>query len=244
MTQIITDWNARAIEILTAQTIQPVVLETNLRRLRKFDACGQIEEHGSYNKLVKFLGVDWKDEQSINLLQILESNGLEDAIWAFRTVADTDTANRVARLLACDCAEMVLPIFEAGQPNDNRPRDCILVARAFATAAASNEQLTAAFDAAFNAAFDTARDAARAAATAAARAASTAAATDASRAAALTAVTAAATAAARTAVRAASTAASRAAATTAALAAVTAAATAAASQLFAARLTHRESTSI
>ncbi len=36
-----------------------------------------------------------------------------------------------ARLFACDCAERVLPIYEAKHPNDIRPRNAIEVARLF-----------------------------------------------------------------------------------------------------------------
>jgi hypothetical protein len=88
--------------------------------------------------------------------------------------------DRMARLFAADCAEQVLPIFEAKYPADDRPRRAIEAARAYAdglippteVAAARN----AAWDAAGAAAGDATRDAARAAAWAAAWAAARAAA--------------------------------------------------------------------
>ena len=72
---------------------------------------------------------------------------------------------RMARLLACDYAERVLPIFEKEYSGDPRVRNCIEVARRFAQGKATKEEITAARDAAR----DAARGAARGAAWAAAR---------------------------------------------------------------------------
>ena len=71
--------------------------------------------------------------------------------------------DRTARLFAADCAEHVLPIFEAAYPNDSRPREALAVARRFADGEATREELTAARDAASaaRAAGDAGRDAAR-----------------------------------------------------------------------------------
>ncbi len=92
--------------------------------------------------------------------------------------------DRTARLFAADCAERVLPIFEAAYPGDDRPRRTIEVARMFADGIATREELAAAQDAARAAARAAAQDAARAAARAAAWDAAWAAARDAARAAA------------------------------------------------------------
>ena len=65
-----------------------------------------------------------------------------------------------ARLFAADCAEHLLPLFEAKHSNDERPRAAIEAARAYARGEATATELAAAGDAA--------GDAARAAAGAAA----------------------------------------------------------------------------
>jgi len=79
---------------------------------------------------------------------------------------------RTMRLYACDCAERVLPIFEAAYPRDKRPRLAIEAARGYAhgtvTAAATAAAGDAARDAAGAAAGAAAWDAAGAAAWAAA----------------------------------------------------------------------------
>ena len=60
--------------------------------------------------------------------------------------------DRSARLFAADCAEDVLPLFEAEFPTDPRPRHAIDVARQFAVGEATKEELAAAHDAAHGAA--------------------------------------------------------------------------------------------
>ena len=47
-----------------------------------------------------------------------------------QTLSDAD--RRIVAEWAADCAERVLPLFEAEAPNDHRPRDLIARARAFA----------------------------------------------------------------------------------------------------------------
>jgi hypothetical protein len=94
---------------------------------------------------------------------------------------------RECRELVCDFAEAVLPIWQKKYPANNRPADCIEVARRFARGEATSAELAAAraaawaaaWDAARDSAWDAAGDAARAAAWAAARAAARATAWDA-----------------------------------------------------------------
>lgn len=56
-----------------------------------------------------------------------------------------------ARLLACDFAERVLPLFECARPDDDRPRRAIETARRFVCGKATAEELDAARDAAWDA---------------------------------------------------------------------------------------------
>jgi hypothetical protein len=118
-----------------------------------------------------------EDNDSINLLTILESNGLDDALWTLQATAEN--CDKVARLMAADFAEEVLPIWKK-YSDDPRPKLAIQAARDFAHRLITREELAAARDAARDAA-DAARDAAGAAARAAAWAAAWAAARDAAR---------------------------------------------------------------
>ena len=161
--------------------------------LRKEGAC-----ISGYNKVVRAVqGREFSDgdrgretyirfahKDPIPLILIVESNGLDDALWALRCVHDCD---RDARLFAVWCARQV-----QHQMTDARSTAALDVAENFANGRASNDELAAAraaareaaWEAAWDDAWDAARDAARDAAWAAARAAARAAAWDPARAAA------------------------------------------------------------
>ena len=120
------------------------MLHTTKRLCRERGACKD-----GYRKLCEAYP-DRGDDDPISLLEVLESNGVLDAAWAFRaTVEDSD---REARLFACLCAESVLPIYEKTHPGDERPRKAIEVARRFASGEATRKELAAARDAAWAAA--------------------------------------------------------------------------------------------
>ena len=57
-------------------------------------------------------------------------------------MAITDEERRAVARWAADCAERVLPLFEAIAPTDTRPREAIEVARAFADGAGRSRHLT------------------------------------------------------------------------------------------------------
>ena len=159
---------------------------TTLNLIRAASPC-----HECWTKLLKHLGKSKADDDLLELLTVLDSNGLDDALWVLSYGAPG--CERLARHFQAWCAEQVLPVFEAAHPNDARVRDQISMlrnddaddaARDAAWAAAWNAARAAAGDAAWDAARAAAWDAAWAAAGAAARAAAWAAAWDAARAAA------------------------------------------------------------
>ena len=140
-----------------------MTLTTTFRLLRKANAC-----EDSYRKLRKALeGV--KDNDPINLLTILDTLNLDDALWALR--ATQQNCDRVARLMAADFAAEVLPIWHKHDPSDNRPALAIQAAQGFANGLITAEQLAAADAAAWAAADAAAMASADAAAMAAAGAA-------------------------------------------------------------------------
>ena len=153
--------NAKTIEV---DAVEAVLLTTSLYRLRKFQAC-----QPRYDHLVSALGAEYGDKTPINLLRILETNGTEDCLWAL--CATDQNCDMVARLMAADFAEAVLPLYETRYPNDTRPRAAIQAARDYAhgrigdaaRAAARDAAGAAAWDAAGAAAWDAARAAAGAA---------------------------------------------------------------------------------
>jgi hypothetical protein len=158
-------------------TIKIQTMQTTLNKIKKHSPC----EDG-WEKLLNHLGKTEADDEVLELRTILESNGLNDTIWAMRAVEGKD---KEIRLFAADCAEMVIPIYEKEYPNDKRPRLAIQAARDYANGLITLEELAAARDAARDAAWAAAGaaagDAAWAAARAAARDAAWAAARDAAR---------------------------------------------------------------
>lgn len=139
-----------------------MTIYTTLNKIKQHNPCSD-----GWDKLLKFLNKTEADDEPLNLLTILESNGAHDCVWAFRTTEDCP----VYRLIAADFAGSVLHIFEEKYPDDNRPRLAIQSARDYANVLISEEKLDAAWAAAWDAALVAARCAARDAARGAARAA-------------------------------------------------------------------------
>ena len=137
-------------------------LTTSFALLKKAGACTD-----RYTFLAKALGgiTKYGKDTPIDLLTILETNGVNDCLWALQ--ATTEDASRITELIIADVAESVLHIYEREYPTDKRVRECIQARRAYA----NGEIDAAARAAAWAAARDAARDAARAAARAVARAA-------------------------------------------------------------------------
>ena len=127
-------------------------METTLNKLKAANACTE-----RYKVLLTALGKTEADDEPLKIAKIIETNGIEDAIWALRTVEGKD---KEIRLFAADSAEMVLPIFEKGYPNDDRPRKAIQAARDYASGLIDEKARDAARDAAWAAAGAAARDAA------------------------------------------------------------------------------------
>lgn len=110
--------------------------------------------------MAKALGgvTQYGEDTPIPLTQVLEICGFYDTWWALRYA--TDGAEREIRLLDCEYAEHVLPIFEARYPDDKRPRNVIAVSRRFANGEATSEELGVARAAAGTAARNAAGNAA------------------------------------------------------------------------------------
>ena len=139
--------------------------------LNKIRACSPCTD--GWTKLLKNLGKKKPDDELLKITTILDSNGLDDALWCLRAV---DGYQREMRLYAVDCARSVQHLM-----TDYRSLAAIDVAERHADGVATDAELEAARAAARAAAWDAAWAAARAAAWAAAWAAARAAAWDAAR---------------------------------------------------------------
>ena len=109
---------------------------TTLKEVHSHQPCAD-----GWKKLRKHLGLTpaeaKKSIDPLPILTVLESNGVDDAIWVIEYCTDP----YICRLFAADCAESVLHLFEAEYPDDDRPRRAIAVAR---DASATDEQMSAA----------------------------------------------------------------------------------------------------
>jgi len=143
-------------------------MKTTLQQIRDCSPC-----HEGWQTLLSSLGKTKADNEELCLLHVLESNGLDDALWCLRALQGYD---REKRLYAVWCASQVKHLM-----TDSRSFNALVVAERFAEGDASREDLEAAGDAAWAAARAAARDAAWAAARDAARDAAGDAAWDAAR---------------------------------------------------------------
>ena len=118
-----------------------------------------------WKKLLKYLGKTVADDESLPFSVILDSNGLEDALWCCHTAPEH---NRVWRLYAIWCARQVQYLM-----TDQRSLNALNVAERHANGQATDKELSAAGAAANDAwvAGDTARETALAAVLAAGAAA-------------------------------------------------------------------------
>ena len=126
-------------------------MKTTLNAIREHSPCAE-----GWRKLLAHLGKTQADDEPLAITTILDSNGLDDALWCLRAVTGHD---REIRLYAVWCARQVQHLM-----TDPRSIAALDVAERFANGAANAEELAAARAAAWAAAWDAAGAAAWAAA--------------------------------------------------------------------------------
>ena len=158
------------------------MIYTTLNKIEEKNPCSS-----GWGKLLKTLGKTEADDEKLGFDVILESNGVEDCIWATRVLSGEDL--KQSKLFICDVAERSLKFVKEGE---ERPRLAIEAARNFingnidldelktATRNASAAYASAAASAAAASAAADASDASAASASASAADASAASAADAS----------------------------------------------------------------
>ena len=106
-------------------------MKTTLNAIRARGPCAD-----GWRKLLAHLDKTESDDEPLSLLTILDSNGIDDALWALRAVEGYD---RDKRLYAVWCVWQVEHLL-----TDHRPRDALDVAERFARGRATREELSAA----------------------------------------------------------------------------------------------------
>lgn len=136
-------------------------MKTTLNQIRDKSPCTD-----GWKKLLANLGKTQADDEPLSITTVLDSNGIDDALWCLRAVKGHD---REIRLFAVWCARQVQHLM-----TDPRSLAALDVAERFSNGEATDSERAAAWDAAWDAAGDAAGvaawDAAGVAAWAAARA--------------------------------------------------------------------------
>ena len=127
------------------------MITTTLNKIRERGPC-----QDSWVKLLKHLSKTSADDEPLPFATIVESNGLDDALWCCRTAPEYD---KEWRLFSVWCARKVEHLM-----NDERSIRVLDVAEAYAHGTATDEELDAAEAAAWGAVWDASRDEVRTAA--------------------------------------------------------------------------------
>jgi hypothetical protein len=126
---------------------------TTLNAIRSHGPCGlKPNADGAREGLCKlphYLGKSTTDDEPLRILTILDSNGIEDALWCLRAVTGHD---REIRLYAVWCARQVQHLM-----TDSRSIAALDVAERYANGQATDQELRAAGAAAGAAAGDARR---------------------------------------------------------------------------------------
>ncbi len=77
---------------------------TTLRKIRNFDPCAN-----GWDTLLRYLGKRHADDEPLAIVTVLESNGLDDALWALRALDGFDDKKHI---FAIECARRVQHIID------------------------------------------------------------------------------------------------------------------------------------
>jgi len=137
------------------------MIYTTREELKKYNVC-----KSSFEKLISAIP-NYDNAVKISILQIIELNGIADAIWSLRAIIGKKKKEKISIEFAIACAGHVLSLYKLKHPDDNRPGHAIETAktvlksntkkhRAAAYAAADAANAAAADAAAYTTAYATA----------------------------------------------------------------------------------------
>ena len=114
-------------------------MKTTLNKIRECEPCAD-----GWQKLLAYLGKTKADDEPLSIATIIDSNGLDDAIWCLRAV---EGHAKEIRLYAVWCARQVQHLM-----TDKRSLNALDVAERYANGEATEDELKAARDNAWSAA--------------------------------------------------------------------------------------------
>jgi hypothetical protein len=106
-------------------------VKTTLNQIREHSPCQE-----GWKKLLRALNKTEADDEPVSIVQIIDNNGLDDALWCLRTVKGYD---REIRLYAVWCARQVEHLM-----TDERSKQALVVAERHANGEATDAELAAA----------------------------------------------------------------------------------------------------
>ena len=110
---------------------------TTLNKIREHSPCCE-----GWRRLLTYLGKTNADDEPLSFKSILDSNGLDDAIWALRSIDAPEV-----RLFAVRCVRQIQHLI-----SDERSLNALDVSEDYAVGEATKDELSAAWDAAWDAA--------------------------------------------------------------------------------------------
>lgn len=108
-------------------------MKTTLNQIRDCNPCRK-----GWTRLLTHLGKTKADDKSLAILTVLESNGLDDALWCLQTVKDKD---KEIRLYAVWCARQIQHLM-----TDVRSTNALDVAEKYANGEATDSEVKSAWD--------------------------------------------------------------------------------------------------
>ena len=105
-------------------------MQLTLNQIKKYAPCGD-----GWKTLLASLNKTHADDEPIHIMDILNSNGLDDAVWCLRCCDYIDCC-----LFLADVAESVLPYFEQHNTSQT-PRKIIVAIRRYKRGEISQKQL-------------------------------------------------------------------------------------------------------
>ena len=112
-------------------------MKTTLGKIWGFGPCCKEDESGGWGLLTKNLGTS-NHSKEVDLMEILKSNGIKDAVWALRCFDYLDYC-----LFLADVAESVLGIYEK-KNSSSAPRLAIQAVRDYKAGGITKEKLRSA----------------------------------------------------------------------------------------------------
>jgi hypothetical protein len=103
-------------------------MKTTLNRIKQFNPC----DYG-WEKLKTYLGPNFPIDREFPVSEAVKSNGISHTFWLLRRIMEPEALKKLSVEFAGDCAERVLPVYEATYPDNLDPREALEAARKWLT---------------------------------------------------------------------------------------------------------------